>query len=323
MEPDVMGLVYKPEQVARYTQNIMEDRMMDQHRVLKTGITNLDGYLHGLMPGEMMVVLGNTGQYKTGFMQFMARHVVTQLKMWPTTDKKPVVVYCSWENLVEQLGYYDMMSMSGLQAESAWYGSLSDDDLITFNAARKAREVMDLWLVGRSLTRRTETVQMTIENVERALVATTQKYSVFPAIIFLDYLQEIPGPGSDMRERTMNNVGRAKEMGLRLGCPIVMAAQAGRAVLERDWKMPQLHDCMESARIEQAADKVIGLWYPCKTEPKKATIEKLGYLPVNDSVLLAAILKNRFGRTLSEVVLEVDPAHNVIREPALRTEQLK
>ncbi len=311
------NLIFGPAAAANYTVSAVTDRYNNRDRGARLGISSMDMYLHRIMPGELTVILANTSQYKTGFMQHWARVVAMDLadKQYQEGKPREVVVYVSWENLAEQLGYYDIMANSDIAGKNVWYGECDDDDIQKFIAAASERRNVPLWIIARSLGKRTEQIQMTLETVHQALLRIEYKWNIKPALIFLDYLQEINGPDrvTDMRDRVMQNIARAKDIALSIGCPIVVAAQAGRQVLDQDDKVPTISAAQESSRIEQSADKIIALWYPCKTEKtKRIVLNGLGQLPVDKHLLIARILKNRFGPSGQTFPLRVEPERNLI-----------
>ena len=293
---NTLASVYTPRQVAEYTYELLVARQ-DKGRVsCGTAVSSLDSALNPLLPGELCVVMANTSHYKTGFMSAWARSIASRITC--DTEGKPaeIVVYVSWETAVEELGAMDFARMTGLAGAYLWNGALTLEDMRCLRGSLEQRARAPLWVLGVSLRRRRKQAPLTLPSVSESLEAVENTYTLTAACIFLDYLQEIPAPkAGDRREQMIANMEQAKQLARDCGCPVVIGVQAGRQVLERDFKLPQLGDGQETSRIEQAADKVLTLWLPRNTEQLGTTLPQLG-LEVSDNLLVVGIQKQRFGR---------------------------
>jgi replicative DNA helicase len=137
---------------------------------------------------------------------------------------------------------------------------------------------------------------MTVENVYRALSTMEEDYNIRPALIVMDYAQIIPVEHSaDRVEQVGEAIIRSKELARYVGCPIVLCVQAGRRVDQYENQIPTASDCQWASQIEQAADKLLGIWRPSLTKPEGHIID---YAPgkqvaTNQSLLIAKLLKQR------------------------------
>ena len=110
-------------------------------------------------------------------------------------------------------------------------------------------------------------------------------------IVFIDYLQELTGPGRD-RFAVVTNISLALHaMAQERKIMVVALSQFSRASEARDGE-PSLTDLRESGQIEQDADAVLALY---KNEADSA--------PADERVL--QVLKNKEGR-LGKVYLDFD-----------------
>jgi replicative DNA helicase len=312
----LLRMIYTPNDVATYTLDAVQDRQDHPGLGLQTNLHSLDKWLMPLMPGELVVVLGRPSNYKSGFLSYWARQVVAQILAWgeaPEGKPQPVVVYASWEMLVEELGLYDLVGRSGVDMRQAWFGSLEEGGMDRLRGAAMKRAVCPIWMIGHSLARRKDFRNLTLPGVREALLRAEDVWQVRPAILFLDYLQTIEAvDGEDKRMQVMSNVEWSKRLARDLGCPVVLAAQAGREVDERAFKLPGMGDSQESSRIEQAADKLIALWMPKITEELGSRIDALGGLEVTENLLVAGVRKQRMGPAGQVVALHVVPETNDI-----------
>lgn len=314
----LLRMIYTPNDIATYTLDAVQDRQDHPGLGLQTNLRSLDKWLMPLMPGELVVVLGRPSHYKSGFMSYWARQVVAQIIAWGDPLKgrpQPVVVYASWEMLVEELGLYDLVERSGVDMRQAWFGALEAGGMDALRGAAMRRAVCPIWMIGHSLARRKDFRNLTLPGVREALLRAEEVWQVRPAILFLDYLQVIEAvEGEDMRMQVMANMKWSKRLATDLGCPVVLAAQAGREVDDRTFKLPGMGDSQESSRIEQTADKLISLWMPKITERLGDRIAELGDVEVTENLLIVGLRKQRLGSAGQVVALHVDAARNEIAD---------
>lgn len=109
----------------------------------------------------------------------------------------------------------------------------------------------------------------------------------------------------------MEAVNKAKDLAISFGCPVVLGVQAGRQILDREYKLPRIDDGQESSNIEQSSDKVISLWYPIKTEMPGDRIEGIPY-EVSENLLICGLIKQKLGIAPVIIPLFVNPAKNIV-----------
>jgi len=310
MSTDAKALrgVYTPNDVATYTMEIVDKRHAEQGLALRTSIGRLDYAMRPVLPGEMVFVTAFTGNGKTAFMQYWARQVVRQLQERATMDE--IVVYITWETLVEELGLYDLCGVTGIDAGSAWYGDVTQEEVTQLRVAAMKRAAMPLWIVGDSLKRR-RTGSLTMEDVSESLRVVEQEHGLKPAIIFVDYIQIVPplNQRDDMRVQVLKNVDLIRQLARDCGAPIIAGCQAGRQVLARDFKLPEVGDGQETSRIEQNADKVLALWYPCNSEPIGSHVEEVSAI-VDERLMIMGIRKQRHAPSGQIFALDFDAPRN-------------
>lgn len=317
---ELLKIVYTPNDIARLTLRTVEQRIVNKGQGLRTNIASLDKILMPFFPGELVGVMARTSNYKTGFMQYLARQFVKQIDA--QADDKEMVVYVTWEVSVEELGFYDIAHMVQLDAAQVWQGNVSEEALAQIRNAAMHRAAQPIWIIGHSLTRRRELRKLTLGSVRDALLAVETHQGFHPRAVFLDYLQEIdPIEGQDRRERMINNVEMAKQLARDCGCPVFMGVQAGRRVDERAFRLPQVGDGEETSRLEQASDKLIALWLPKNNLAIGDTLPELGW-KVTENLLVLGLRKQRLGDSGHVLPLYVDPSRNDIKPMELHAVDL-
>ena len=312
VEPtDLLRIVYTPNDIARLTLRTVEQRIENKGQGLRANIATLDAILMPFFPGELIGIMGRPSNYKTGFMQFLARQFVSQVGA--SGKENEMVVYVTWEVSVEELGFYDLAHMVQLDAAQVWQGNVTEEALAKIRDAAMHRAAQPIWVIGHSLSRRRELRKLTLQSVHDALLTVETHMDFHPRAIFLDYLQEIdPGEGQDRRERMINNVEAAKQLARDCGCPVFMGVQAGRKVDERTFKLPQIGDGEETSRLEQSADKLIALWLPKNNLDIGDELPDAGW-SVTENLLVLGLRKQRLGKSGQVLPLYVDAARNIIR----------
>jgi len=303
-------IIYSANDVATYTMDVVDRRAAERQEAMRSRIPTLDKHMKPLLPGETVFVSAYTSNGKTAFMSAWARNATRMLQEWK--DEKRVVVYITWETLVEEEGLYDLCSMTGLDASAVWYGDADDDQRQTLRGAAMRRATAPLWLIGYSLKRRREIDKMTMPKVLEALRVMEDSDGLRPAVIFLDYVQKIPPMDrrGDRREQVLANVDAVFQLARDCGAPVVAGCQAGRQVLERGFKLPEIGDGQETSRIEQDADKVLALWYPCKSEAVGTIIDEVGGVTVSPNLMICGIRKQRHAASGQVFPLHFDPGRN-------------
>lgn len=218
----------------------MEDGQLDG---LATGFTDLDETLCGLQPGDLVIIAGRPGMGKTAFAMNVAEHVAR--------STGPVFVF-SLEMSPTQLSDRQMASLGGVDLKRIRTGRLEDADWqkLTYYAS----QVQDMRMY---VDFRAGLSPDQIRSQSRYLTRLHGR----PALIVVDYLQLMRGPGhgtSDNRNHEIGFItGALKSLGKELECPVAALSQLSRAVESRANKRPMMSDLRDSGSIEQDADVVL------------------------------------------------------------------
>lgn len=315
MQVDEDLLVQSPSQASTGSIQYIQALHKEAGGGIKTGIVDLDKVLLPMRPGELITVMGYTSNYKSGFMNWCAKEA---LKSIPPGNDDEVVVKVTWEQSVEEDTISWLAFDSGISITQMARGALDTKDWSLINRSAIRRAVTPIWIVGHSQLEsekiRKPRPRMTMTDVMNACEficndATDHKLKI--RLVVLDYLQRIrpdPSDGGDKRLQVMEAVNRVKDLGISFGTPVMLGVQTKR-ILDRENKSPRIDDGQETSNIEQSSDKVIGVWYPIKTEKEGS---KIGDLVVQKNLLIASILKQKLGPAPATFALYVDPEHNHI-----------
>jgi replicative DNA helicase len=277
---------------------------------VRWGVPGIDKRVIPMRPGNVVFLIGRPGSGKTSVMAYLAKIEADRIREAKIKDE--AVVYVSWEMAAEEL-LAAWMADDGMSASDVAWGR-ADIDALTYRAFKQAD--IPIWVIGHSINRVGQrTARMTPEVVFQAVESMKEDFGVRPRLLCLDYIQVIPIESNANRVERVNEIPpRIKELAKSIGAPIIAGAQARREVDKYKAKIPELSDGQWASSIEQAADKVFGLWRPVTTEDKR---EGDGYLTLSDGsdveitdrLMLIRLLKQRFEKPRWTWVMEFAPEY--------------
>ncbi len=271
-EKEIKGLVHIGNTVRDTLRNLAyltEHPEEANKKGMSSGFPNLDRYIYGLNPSDLILIAARPGMGKTSFAMNIA---VNAARM--NRDKKVAVfsLEMSREQLVGRL----------LSSE----GKISSDQMKTGKIERSQ------W---RGLTEAAEMLNMvelyiddtaSISNGE--MKAKLRRMNNL-GLVVIDYLQLMStGRKDGNRVQEISEITRnLKIMAKELNVPVITLSQLSRGPESRTDKRPMLSDLRESGSIEQDADIVLFLYrdaYYTKSEDNASSCECI-------------IAKNRHGET--------------------------
>lgn len=236
---------------------------------MPTGFTDLDGILHGMSGGQMIVVAARPGAGKTTLGVDFMRHASVNLGI-------PSLMF-SLEMGEDELNTRILSAESSVPMSRLTSGGLQKGDKERLVAASEKLEQVPIHVDAGSA--------QTITDIVAKARLYTQHKGV--GLIVVDYLQLLRAEGVFSREQEIAGYSRAmKLLAKQAGVPVVVVAQLNREVSKRGGP-PKLSDIRESGALEQDADVVLLLDRPEAESPES---ERAGELDVH-------IAKNRRGRT--------------------------
>lgn len=211
---------------------------------LRFGIRSLDTMLHGVGPGELVVIGGRPSQGKT----VLLCHLFEQAAI-----AGAVPLLFSAEMTTAEVMERIICMRAHVDSNDARDNKLTGDEWDRI-AAEHARLADCQFLVDEfpgSLT-------------QLCAKSRRAKLSDNVGIILIDYWQLIRcDVRAGNRDEQMGIIGEAlKNLAKELGVPVVIASQLNRNIERRDDKMPQLADLRDGGNQEGHADKVVLIYNP-------------------------------------------------------------
>ena len=282
------SLLHSPsEAAAEYVQYAEAIR---KHPGITWGVPSMDRQIIPMRPGDVVGIIARPGHGKSTLSAHVCRREGKRIAAAGMADKE-CAVYVSFEQSVEEIEALFQTGESYSVTDLAW--GRADMEQVKAGAVERMR--LPVWLMGESMNRRRKTPRMTVDTVYKTLMQMESEYHIKPTLVVFDYIQIVPVEGmSERTQQVSEAIVRSKELARYIGCPILMCVQASRAVDNRTDKIPTAADCQWASAIEQASDKLLGIWRPALTEPDARSIEVNGKdYQVSQRLFVAKLLKQR------------------------------
>lgn len=304
-EFDLSRAIYTPSEVATYGKRAIEDIRQNQERALKFFIPGIDDYFAPVLPGQVVGVIAQTSNYKTGFIYAWEEFAAKQLEAEGRTDE--IIIHVSVEETIEEQAYLLLGIETGEDAGDLAQGQVQDWDRLEEAAVKIG--TIPIYRIGDSLARADEFHNLYLSNMARAIMYLRDEILEGKkkiAAIFWDYLQAFPFDPEIKREgnreaqrrlQVREDIYRLKRAHAVLKCPGVVAVQAKQILSDAPSKsmyIPGKYDGEESSAIGQRLQRVISLWMPKMNWPvgSKVSYGDLEY-KVDENLLWVKVCKQQ------------------------------
>ena len=284
---------------------------------IKWNVRAIDEKVIPLRPGEMAVILGRPGHAKTSIMAYLALAEARRIERRGTRNTE-CVVFVTWEESSEELTkmFLAPADASYSITDLAW-GRVPLD--IVKQQATQLAKFPPIWIVGHGIERAKRGRRaplMTPEAVYGAIETMESDFGIRPTLLLLDYVQRIPIPSVRSKVEVVTEaVKAANDLGLRIGVPLFVGAQARQEVDRRNDRMPTASDIQWASAIGQDADKVFALMRPVEyVNPSEVGVAQYSFsdgraFAITDTLLIMKMWKQRGDRSNYTWPLYFDPAN--------------
>lgn len=313
-EFDPLDIIYSPQDITRAGTNYLKARRDNKGNGVPLGLRSIDKDFIPAMPGELISIIGRPGNGKTGFMMRWARWRAHCLLDKGIENR--VVVYCSWEQSIEELYAFNVAAEERLSITSMSRGEITDAEWENVLSAGVKRITLPLWFIGHSMERRRKRPVINMSNLGLALTNIENQLDMHMQIdmIFMDYLQRIPAEGTveSKTVATSDILDRAKDGALAFGCPFVMGVQARRGVDDHEDPIPMMDDGQWTSNVEQTSDKIFSVVRPAKYKDPGEHFK--GRKVEGNCQMYISLLKQKLGIDNRGYWVFFDPIYNKLDE---------
>jgi len=321
MDNPIKQIVYTPVEIGSLSKASIHERLQFEKEGwgLPFPIDYIAADLNPIAPGDLLTITGRPGNGKTHLMKWWARLRAEYLATIPNNNR--VVVFCTYEQHIEDLNNFDLAAMTGVSLTSMARNEITTEQLAQLDAANVLRHALPLWSIGHSAMRRGRRPRMTIDRLADALhniqTWTGDNDGFLIDSIFVDYLQRIPYKGENKVVGVSNNLDELKDLALALVAPLVPGVQARREVDNYSEQIPTLSDGQWTSNIEQASDANLSVVRPAQYRREG---ELFGSTPVTGfQQMLITIWKQKLGVANKPHWVMCDPRYNQITAAQKRT----
>lgn len=208
-----------------------------------TGITDLDDTLGGLHGSDLIVIGARPAMGKTGLL----------LGMTAAASIGGPVGLISGEQPASQVGLRWMAAGANVSVGKLRAAKLEEGQWSRLSGAVTDYSARPIRLLDRSSPDISEVIR----------VARRWKHQYGITALYVDYLQrlEIAGMGKAPKHERIGAIARMlKNLARDLKIPVVVLAQVGRQVEQRENQRPMMSDLSDSSEIEKEADQIMTLW---------------------------------------------------------------
>ncbi|MCE3231573.1 MAG: helicase [Alphaproteobacteria bacterium] len=241
----------------------------DSHIVgVTSGLMDLDKWLGGLHPSDLIIIAGRPSMGKTVLGTNIAFNAA--VACMEKNKSGASVAFFSLEMSAEQLSTRILGSETGISSDKIRRGETRSEDFSTFVEVKRRLNSIPLFI--------DDTPALSVSALRTR--ARRLKRQEGLGLIVIDYLQLMEAGGStrraDNRVQEISDITRAlKALAKELNVPVIALSQLSRAVEQREDKRPQLADLRESGSIEQDADVVMFIfreeYYEVRRQPPEGT----------------------------------------------------
>ena len=271
------------------------ESMLTTDNLVPFGLPKLDELTGGMTKGEITVIAGRPGHFKSTMMINVVRNLIN--------EGKSVVVFNREMSNVEMMKKIIILESEALSYGNMRMGFFDDDANKDLDASRKAiREKY------KKLTMLDD-----VFDIDRAM-REIRKHK--PDVVVDDYIGLIDVIGMDDNRLRIDNIMKQyKRAAKTYGCAALLLSQLNRGCEERANKRPILRDLRDSGSIEQDAEMVLFMYYDYRYNYKDSNIGEYGI-----EIILG---KNRYGKTGSALMGVVGDRCNIVNEPEIALNEVK
>lgn len=304
---DPSHAIYTPQQAASMAIRGIRAAQSGKKRAMRFNFGNpiIDNYIAPLLPGQTMVVIAQTTNYKSGFMRFLEKMWAKQLA---EEKRNECIIHVSFEEVIEEQIYYSFEMYSGEKTGAMARGDVRNWDALL--AASVTVSGIPIYRIGDSLEQPEEFSQLYLSNVQRSLdymCGGGLGIEVIPAAICVDYVQAIPldpevsmgYSDEDRRMHVINSVYRLQDWSKFYNCPVVFNSQAKQKVENEKagcLKMPGIYDGSEAKEVGDRPNRVLALAMPKQSGVLGSKLlVGMHEFTISDNQLFAKVWKQRGG----------------------------
>jgi len=271
------------------------ENMLTTDNLVMFGIDQIDNITGGMTKGEITVIAGRPGHFKSTMMINVVSNLIH--------NGQKVLVFNREMSNVEMMKKLIIIESETLSYERMRMGFFGDEEDEDLKGAKK--RINDNY----------ENLIMLddVFDIDRAM-REIRKHK--PDVVVDDYIGLIDVIGIDDNRLRIDNIMKQYKRACKTyGCASLLLSQLNRGCEERANKRPILRDLRDSGSIEQDAEMVLFMYYDYRYNYRDSRIGEYGI-----EVILG---KNRYGKTGSVLLGVVGDRCHIVNKPEDATNEIK
>lgn len=226
------------------------------------GIQTINKAIRGIRPGQVMTIIGFTGNFKSGLLQWIMRHHTK-------TTKEPVLLFELEMSDIDVFERAAQMSneMTGNEVERLFQGDTSHK----LDIVKNVKKEQENFLIVTNPC-------LNLEEMENHVLKAEEMLGLKIGLIGIDFIQLMDEKGGTNVERVDKIAKNIKIFAKKMNIPVIAVSQV--TDVKDESKNVGLMDARDSKTIVQMADFVLGLYL----QPDSKDIQNI------------ELLKNRKGK---------------------------
>jgi hypothetical protein len=297
----------------------------NQQRSIPLSVPGLSDYFANLMPGQMCQVIGQTSNFKSGFIRMWANQIADFLAKG---QRKAAIVYVSLEDTIEEMVWQEITRVGDISMRKLVMGQVDDWNKVQVAAAKIGST--PLIRIGYRFKDQLEEPMLNMDNIRLCIDYALETYGIKDvAVIILDYMQALAarnqkvqaGVNDQRRLIVRYDTYAYRRMMGKYNCPGIFGSMA-KAILDHPYSknllIPGVQDGSETAALGERTDRSINLWMPKTTPQIKSPIKINGFkYSITDNLLLVWVSKQRGNLPAGKVfVYDIDYRHHTLTTKA-------
>jgi len=299
---DFSTVVFSPQEASTRAEKKARALRDVAHRGIEFPLPEVATYpFSPLIPGQLCIIVAQTSNCKTAFMDFWKDEAVKQLARQKRRGE--AIFYISVEDTLEEQLFFEISKRTGYPVDEISTGHAENWDTVIECTVELGG--IPVYRVCNTLDDPENTPELYMTNIIKAINYAVNRDKVKPALFIFDYLQAMPldpsrrgYSASDVRRLQIRaDVYEARKLSRM--APVIMACQAKQTLSAGQPEtlyIPGIYDGEESSSIAQRADRMISLWLPAqKLSSKMNTLVDVGNLSyvVRPELLFMKVTKQR------------------------------
>ena len=271
------------------------DNMLTTDNLVRFGIDQIDAITGGMTRGEITVIAGRPGHFKSTMMINVVSNLIN--------SGQKVLVFNREMSNVEMMKKIIIIESESLSYERMRMGYFGDEDNSDLDEAKN--RIKDKY----------ENLLMLddVFDIDRAM-REIRKYK--PDVVVDEYIGLIDVIGIDDNRLRIDNIMKQYKRACKTyGCASLLVSQLNRGCEERANKRPILRDLRDSGSIEQDAEMVLFMYYDYRYNYRDSNTGEHGI-----EVILG---KNRYGKTGSVLLGVIGDRCHILNKPEDAVREIK